>query len=144
MDKKILECLLENGRASYVDIGKELGLSRVSVRERVNRLVDKGVIEKFSVVVDSELVGKEVSAFFEVECEVSYLVKVAETLANNPNVASCYQMTNLNTLHLHVLVEDFQRLEKFMNEELYALEGITRASSQILLRKFKSRTGLKL
>ncbi|RFB17317.1 Lrp/AsnC family transcriptional regulator [Bacillus sp. HNG] len=143
-DKKILELLTINGRMSYVDIGKELGLSRVSIRERVNQLIEKGIIEKFSVVINSEKVGKGVSAFFEVECEPASLVRVAETLANNPSVASCYQMTGPSTLHMHVLVEDFAKLEKFINEELYSLDGITRVESHILLRRFKSRTGLKL
>ncbi|XJZ26553.1 Lrp/AsnC family transcriptional regulator [Bacillota bacterium Lsc_1132] len=144
IDKKILELLSEHGRMSYVDIGKELNLSRVSIRERVNQLWDNGVIEKFSVVINSERVGKNVSAFFEVDCEPASLVRVAETLANNPVVASCYQMTGPSTLHMHVLVEDFARLEQFINEELYSLEGITRVESHILLRRFKSRTGLKL
>ncbi|MEH7224606.1 Lrp/AsnC family transcriptional regulator [Bacillus sp. JJ1566] len=143
-DKKILELLTINGRMSYVDIGKELGLSRVSIRERVNQLIEKGVIEKFSVVINSEKVGKGVSAFFEVDCDPASLVRVAETLANNPSVASCYQMTGPSTLHMHVLVEDFAKLEKFINEELYSLDGITRVESHILLRRFKSRTGLKL
>ncbi|MGP4079361.1 MULTISPECIES: Lrp/AsnC family transcriptional regulator [Bacillaceae] len=144
IDKKILELLTQNGRMSYVDIGKELNLSRVSVRERINQLLKNGVIEKFSVMINSEKVGKNVSAFFEVDCEPNALVKVAEALASNPNVASCYQMTGPSTLHMHVLVNDFIALESFINNELYALEGITRVESHILLRRFKSRAGLKL
>jgi Lrp/AsnC family transcriptional regulator, leucine-responsive regulatory protein len=144
IDRKILEMLIEDGRMSYVDIGKKLNLSRVAVRERVNQLVKRGIIEKFTVVINSEKFGKQVSAFFEVDCEPAYLVEVAQKLAENPNVASCYQMTGPSTLHMHVLVEDFNALEKFINNELYALEGITRVESHILLRRFKSRTGLKL
>jgi Lrp/AsnC family transcriptional regulator, leucine-responsive regulatory protein len=144
IDKKILELLMVNGRMSYVDIGKELNLSRVSVRERVNQLMEDGIIERFTVVINSEKVGKTVSGFFEVDCEPAFLVEVAEKLAQNPNVASCYQMTGPSTLHMHVLVEDFIALEKFINNELYSLEGITRVESHILLRRFKSRSGLKL
>jgi len=144
VDRKILMLLGENGRQSFVDIGKELNLSRVSIRERVNQLIENGVIEKFSVVLNSDKVGMTVSAFFEVDCEPFSLVSVAETLAHNPVVASCYQMTGPSTLHMHVLVEDFARLESFINEELYSLEGITRVESHILLRRFKSRSGLKL
>ncbi|RCW69831.1 Lrp/AsnC family transcriptional regulator [Saliterribacillus persicus] len=143
-DKKILELLAQNGRMSYVDIGKELELSRVAVRERVNQLIDAGVIEGFSAIINSEKVGKKVSAFFEVDCEPASLVNVAESLADNPSVASCYQMTGPSTLHMHVLVEDFTKLESFINEELYSLNGITRVESHILLRRFKSRIGLKL
>nr|WP_307477195.1 Lrp/AsnC family transcriptional regulator [Cytobacillus purgationiresistens] len=144
VDKKILDLLTTNGRLSYVDIGKELGLSRVAVRERVARLVEDGVIEQFTVVINSSKAGKEVSAFFEIDCEPSSLVKVAEGLAENPSVASCYQMTGPSTLHTHVLVDNFEALERFINEELHAFDGITRVESHILLRRFKSRRGLKL
>ncbi|MDL4839189.1 Lrp/AsnC family transcriptional regulator [Aquibacillus rhizosphaerae] len=144
IDNKILELLVEDGRLSYTDIGKELDLSRVAVRSRVNQLTDEGIIEKFTCVVNSEKVGKSVSAFFEVDCEPSYLVEVAENLVNHAAVASCYQMTGPSTLHMHVLVNDFTQLESFINEELYALKGITRVESHILLRRFKSRSGLKL
>jgi Lrp/AsnC family transcriptional regulator, leucine-responsive regulatory protein len=143
-DKKILELLINNGRLSYVDIGKELGLSRVAVRERVNRLIEDEVIEQFTVVINSNKFGKGVSAFFDIDCEPNSLVRVAEALAENPSVASCYQMTGPSTLHTHVLVDDFDALERFINEELYALKGITRVDSHILLRRFKSRRGLKL
>ncbi|SFG25328.1 transcriptional regulator, AsnC family [Halobacillus alkaliphilus] len=143
-DKRILELLIEDGRLSYAEIGKALDLSRVAVRSRVNQLIDCGVIEKFTAVVNSEKVGKKVSAFFEVDCEPRSLVEVAENLANNPYVASCYQMTGPSTLHMHVLVKDFKELESFINNELYALEGITRVESHTLLRRFKSRSGLKL
>lgn len=144
VDKRILEMLTKNGRMSYADIGKELNLSRVSIRERVNQLIKNGVIERFSVVINSEKIGKGVSAFFEVDCEPAFLVDVAQALADNPVVASCYQMTGPSTLHMHVLVDDFVSLEQFINNELYALEGITRVESHILLRRFKSRNGLKL
>jgi Lrp/AsnC family leucine-responsive transcriptional regulator len=143
-DKSIIELLIDNGRLSYVDIGKELNLSRVAVRERIHNLQEDGIIERFTVVVNSEKVGKGVSAFFEVDCEPSSLVSVAEALADISAVASCYQMTGPSTLHMHVLVDDFTDLEKFINEELYALDGITRVESHILLRRFKSRMGLKL
>lgn len=144
IDQRIIEILIENGRMSYVDIGKELNISRVAVRDRVNHLMDNGVIEKFTAVINAEKVGKSVSAFFEVDCEPAFLVEVAQKLADNPSVASCYQMTGPSTLHMHVLVNDFNALEHFINNELYALEGISRVESHILLRRFKSRIGLKL
>lgn len=143
-DQRIIEILIENGRMSYVDIGKELNISRVAVRDRVNHLMDNGIIEKFTAVINAEKVGKSVSAFFEVDCEPAFLVEVAQKLADNPSVASCYQMTGPSTLHMHVLVDDFNALEYFINNELYALEGISRVESHILLRRFKSRLGLKL
>jgi len=144
IDRKIINLLIDNGRLSYVELAEEVGLSRVAVRERVNQLLEAGVIEKFTVVVDSEKFGKTVSAFFEIEVEPSSLEKVALELAENPNVASIYQMTGPSTLHTHVLVDNNMALQKFINENLYALPGILRVESQILLKRYKSRTGMKL
>jgi len=144
IDQKILNLLVEDGRRSYVEIAAELNLSRVAVRDRIRNMKEAGIIEKFTVVINSERVGKGVSAFFEVDCEPSSLVEVAHSLVEIPDVASCYQMTGPSTLHVHVLVEDFPDLERFINEKLYALNGITRVESHVLLRRFKSRTGLKL
>lgn len=144
IDKEILNLLIDDGRLSYTDISKELNISRVAVRARVNQLIEDGIIEKFTAVINSEKYGKNVSAFFEVDCEPKSLVEVAENLASNPLVASCYQMTGPSTLHMHVLVSDFKELEHFINNELYSLDGITRVASHTLLRRFKSKNGLKL
>lgn len=144
IDRKLIDLLTENGRISYVELAKQVGLSSVAVRERVSQLMKEGVIEKFTIVVNSEKYGKNVSAFFEVDVEPKSLVEVAQNLADHPNVASIYQMTGPSTLHMHVLVEDFEKLENFINDELYSVQGITRVESHVLLKRFKSRNGLKL
>ncbi|MEC5423017.1 Lrp/AsnC family transcriptional regulator [Virgibacillus sp. C22-A2] len=144
IDRKLLEELAEDGRLSYVELAEKVGLSRVAVKDRIKNMQDKGVIEKFTVVINSEKFGKKVSAFFEVDVEPKQLQEVAQNLADNPSVASIYQMTGPSTLHMHVLVEDFQMLETFINNELYSVEGITRVESSVILKRFKSRTGYKL
>src|SRR5699024_6766238 len=135
---------IKDGRKSYVELAEIVGLSRVAVKDRVQNLVHSGVIERFTVVINSEKVGQKVSAFFEVDVEPKQLLEVAENLAANTSVASIYQMTGPSTLHMHVLVEDFQKLEEFINRELYSVQGITRVESHVILKRFKSRTGYKL
>lgn len=144
IDKKLLEELVKDGRKSYVELAEIVGLSRVAVKDRINHLQEMGVIEKFTVVINSEKFGRRVSAFFEVDVEPHKLQEVAENLAANPNVASIYQMTGPSTLHMHVLVDDFEDLEVFINKELYSVQGITRVESHVILKRFKSRTGFKL
>ncbi|MUK87608.1 AsnC family transcriptional regulator [Ornithinibacillus sp. L9] len=144
IDKKLIEILADDGRISYVNLAEQVGLSRVAVKDRIHNLMEKGIIEKFTVVVNSEKAGKQISAFFEVEVEPMQLQKVAQNLADNPNVASIYQMTGPSTLHMHVLVEDMKMLETFINDELYSVEGINRIESSVILKRFKSRNGYKL
>ncbi|HLR14357.1 MAG TPA: Lrp/AsnC family transcriptional regulator [Bacillota bacterium] len=144
LDEKLIDELIKDGRASYVDLAKKVGLSRVAVKDRIQQLIDHNVIDRFTVAVNSEKFGKKVSAFFEVDVEPQQLEDVAQNLADNPSVASVYQMTGPSTLHMHVLVEDFQKLETFINNELYSVRGITRVESHVILKRFKSRTGYKL
>lgn len=144
VDQRLVEELIKDGRISYVELAEKVGLSRVAVKDRIQNLIDKGVIENFTVIINSEKFGKKVSAFFEVDVEPKQLQEVAQNLADNSNVASIYQMTGPSTLHMHVLVEDFKMLETFINNELYSVQGITRVESSVLLKRFKSRTGFKL
>lgn len=144
LDERLIEELIKDGRASYVDLAKRVGLSRVAVKDRIQHLMEKDVIEKFTAIINSEKFGKKVSAFFEVDVEPQQLENVAQNLADNPSVASVYQMTGPSTLHMHVLVEDFQKLETFINNELYSVSGITRVESHVILKRFKSRSGYKL
>lgn len=51
IDEKILKILKENSRTTYVDIGRALGLSEGTVRNRVQSLIDSGVISKFTIEV---------------------------------------------------------------------------------------------
>ena len=48
LDQTILRLLIDDGRRSFADIARELGISRVHVRDRVQKMITEGVIEKFT------------------------------------------------------------------------------------------------
>ena len=62
-DKQILSILHEEGRVSYTDLGKRVNLSRVAVQHRIQHLLDAGVIEKFTAVINPAKIGRHVSVF---------------------------------------------------------------------------------
>ncbi|KJS20814.1 MAG: AsnC family transcriptional regulator [Clostridiaceae bacterium BRH_c20a] len=141
LDQKILDLLSEDGRLSYAEIGRKLNLSRVSVRERVTRLIDTGVIERFSVIINPAKVGFNLAAFFEIAVHPNQLHEVAKTLADNKFVLSINQMTGPSTLHVHASLRDNNHLQNFMKDAIYNLPGINSVSSYVLLRGFKSKRG---
>ena len=143
-DRKILEALHENGRISYTDLGKQIGLSRVAVQARISALTEAGVIERFTVVINPAKVGNQVSAFFNVDIEPRSLSEVAERLAKEPEVTSLYHMSGPSTLHMHGIFQNNQALERFMQAKLYTMPGIVRVDCQMLLKRYKSRMGVKL
>jgi Lrp/AsnC family leucine-responsive transcriptional regulator len=54
IDAAIIESLEENSRTSYVEIGKKLGLSEAAVRRRIKKLLDEGIIRKFTIDAKEE------------------------------------------------------------------------------------------
>lgn len=144
VDREIIKALNRNGRISYTDLGKEIGLSRVAVQTRINALMEQGVIERFTAVINPEKIGIQVSAFFNVEVEPKHLQEVAELLAQEHVVTSLYHMTGPSKLHMHALFMDNKEMETFMKEKLYVLPGITSVDSQVLITRYKSRMGMRL
>ncbi|WP_110928919.1 Lrp/AsnC family transcriptional regulator [Bacillus massiliglaciei] len=143
-DKKILDILHEDGRISYTELAKRVDLSRVAVQARINSLVEKEVIEKFTAVINPAKIGVHVSAFFNVEVEPKHLEAVALKLEQDPSVTSLYHMTGPSKLHMHGIFTDNQEMERFLNEKLYAVEGVSSVDCQILIKRYKSRMGMKL
>lgn len=144
MDRRIIKELNRNGRISYTDLAKEIGISRVAIQARINALMEHGVIERFTAVINPEKIGITVSAFFNVEVEPKHLMEVAELLAEEPFVTSLYHMTGPSKLHMHALFADNQEMEHFLKDKLYILPGITSVESQVLIKRYKSRMGMRL
>ncbi|WP_018664965.1 Lrp/AsnC family transcriptional regulator [Heyndrickxia acidiproducens] len=144
IDRHIIQLLNKNGRISFTDLAKEIKLSRVAVQARIHAMVESGVIECFTAVINPEKAGLHLSAFFNVEVEPKYLQEVAENLSKDPAVSSLYHMTGPSKLHMHGLFKDNREMEAFLEKRLYPLPGIMSVDCQILIKRYKSRIGMKL
>lgn len=143
-DKQILSLLHEDGRMSYTDLGKQVGLSRVAVQARIQQLIEAGVIERFTTVINPAKIGIHVSVFFNVEVEPKFLEAVALQLEQETAVTSLYHMTGLSKLHMHGIFQNEQEMEAFLTKKLYPLEGVVSVDCQMLIKRYKSRMGMKL
>ncbi len=66
VDRRIVELLTEDGRISYTDLGKALGMSTSAVHQRVRRLEQRGVVTGYTATVDHRALGRELTAFMSV------------------------------------------------------------------------------
>ncbi|MFP4662559.1 MAG: Lrp/AsnC family transcriptional regulator [Halanaerobiales bacterium] len=139
LDMKLLEELSRDSRISYAELGRKYNLSRVCIRERINNLYEKGIIERFTIVINPEKMGKKLSVFFDIEVRPDSLYQVAEKLAEEDPVINIHMMTGSPTLFVNALLEDHQQLETFLKEKLYPIEDILRVHTNIMLKKFKSQ-----
>ena len=138
LDLKLIKDLAQDSRVSYAELGRKYNLSRVCIRERINNLYEKGIIERFTIVVNPEKLGKRLSVFFDIEVKSNALYKVANELAEEEPVFNVYMMTGSPTLYVNAMIKDHEELEIFLKEKLYSKKDILRVHTNIMLKKFKS------
>ncbi len=140
-DTHIINLLIKNGRASFADIAREIGVSRAYVRQRVQKLVSEGMIEQFTAVINPDKLGKSLSAFLDVKVAPQGIEAIAYELAECPEVVSLYIMSDMKSLHIHTLTNDAEALDRFSREHLFSREYIIDVDCKTLLTRVKNRRG---
>src|SRR5262245_25664876 len=73
IDRGVIGCLMEDGRATYAEVGAEVGLSASAVKRRVDRLLAIGVLRGFTALVDPAVLGWGIEAYVQVHCRGTVL-----------------------------------------------------------------------
>jgi Lrp/AsnC family transcriptional regulator, leucine-responsive regulatory protein len=66
LDRRIVTLLRTDGRMSYTDLGKAMGLSTSAVHQRVRRLEERGVLKGYAALVDYAELGLPLTAFISI------------------------------------------------------------------------------
>lgn len=140
-DVQIIEMLQEDGRMLYKDIAQKAGVSLPTVRTRIQRLVELGVIKKFTVIVDADKILGKVRGVVLLQVNPSDVDKVMAKLASMKEVREVYRTVGSNPLVLKVEAGDLDGLGQLVSEKLSGIEGITGASSLVVTKTGKEEYG---
>ena len=88
LDQKIVRLLIQNARMSYSDIGKEVGISRVAVKTRIQSLEKRGVIEEYTTIINPQKINGAVSCYFEIETVPDTFSQVAHICGSAAGTAA--------------------------------------------------------
>jgi Lrp/AsnC family transcriptional regulator for asnA, asnC and gidA len=132
LDKSILRILQEDGRASYSEIARRLGVPESTVRLRVKKLVERGIIRKFAALINPFKAGYSIVAFIAVDVEPGRIKEAVEKLGKLPEVDVLGIATGAHDILMQVTVKDLQELEDFLIEKLGRIEGIKSTETSIL------------
>ena len=141
LDSALLNILIKDARASFADIARQLGISRAHARTRVQMLVESGVIEQFSAVVNPEKLGKVISTFVDVRVAPAAMDRISEELADCPEVVSLYIMSDLQSLHIHTLTDSYETFDAFVRLRIFNRPEILSVDCKTLLSRVKNRRG---
>ena len=130
--KRIIEQLQEDGRRSYASIAKAVGLSEAAVRQRVQRLLDTGVVQ-IVAVTDPLHVGFERQALIGMNIQGD-VTAVADALAEIPEVDYVVITAGSFDVIAEVVCENDDHLLDLLSSRIRILEGVTGTETFVYLR----------
>ncbi len=142
VDEQLIGLLRANGRASYAELARQVGLSAPAVHERVGKLEGSGVITGYTAVVDPPKVGLGVTALVGViESDQVDDVGLEEAMSALPSVEDCWRTAGSEGYVLKVRVTDIPALEDTISA-LNRIRGVARTRTTVVLStKWEGRHG---
>ena len=143
LDQRIIGLLQMHGRASNVTMARELGVSEGTVRRRLDRLIQDGVI-RITAVPNIEKMGYGATALVGVQTRPGKSDDVAEALARLEEVHYAAVTTGAFDVFIWVGLESAQRLGDFLHTKIAPVEGVQRTETFVNLAIKKRTYGLPL
>lgn len=135
VDKRIIEQLQQDGRRPYTQIAPAVGLSEAAVRQRVQRLIDSGVMQIVGVT-DPKMVGYGRQAMIGLSVDGDTR-KIADAVAALDEVVYVVLTAGSLDLLVEVVVEDDERLLDLLNKKIRTIEGVRDTETFMYLRIHK-------
>ena len=135
-DLKILKGLLADARFSSRQIAKNVGVSVGTVLSRIKRMEDEGIIMGYSVLLDHEKLGYELTVVTEITVSKGRLTETESEIAKITNVCGVYDVTGLTDAIIIAKFRSREDLGKF-TKTLLALPYIERTNTHVVLTTVK-------
>lgn len=142
-DLEILKALQENGRASYSEIAKRLGLSEAAVYTRIQRMIKQGVIKKIQAIIDPEKLGFNLTAIIAVKAQPSKYEQLLNELSKMSEILEIHDVTGDYYCLLKIRVTTRENLAKLL-DRIGSMEGVLSTDTRIVLRTIKESYTLPL
>lgn len=147
IDKKILMLLQHNSTLTYKEIAQKINLSLSPVHDRIKRLEQEGVIEKYVGILNKKMLGAGLTVFSQVTLirqtrEVSQIFDIA--IKQLPEVVECNFVSGSFDYLLKIIVADMESYHNFHQMKLSTIEGVSLINSFFVMSEVKSTTEIML
>ena len=136
LDKKILSILSKNARIAFKDVAAECGVSRAAIHQRVQHLMENGVITGSGFDVNPKSLGYSTCTYVGLNLERgSMYKKVVERLEDIPEVVECHFTTGPYTMLVKAYACDNEQLMDLLNNRLQTIPGVVSTETLISLEQ---------
>ena len=135
-DRRIISVLQSDARASMRSIAERAGVSLGTVSNRVRRLEDAGVIRGYSVQLDPELSGWELTVVIGLRIQKGRLIEIQEKIAKDPRVYGVYDVTGDFDSMVIARARDRSDLDD-LSKNVMSVDGVERSVTHLVLNTVK-------
>jgi DNA-binding Lrp family transcriptional regulator len=136
IDDKILEKLNENARKSYREIARELNISLTTVSNRIKRMEDEKIIERYIPLINQEKIGYDLTAVINVKISHGKLLQVQEKISKDKHVSGVYDITGDWDSLIIAHFKDRRDLNGFIKGVL-SMNNVEKTNTQLVLNIVK-------
>jgi Lrp/AsnC family transcriptional regulator, regulator for asnA, asnC and gidA len=136
LDKRILMLLQANCRLSFAELSRELGVAEATVRFRVNRLVNNGVITRFAALLDPAKVGLKVTGAILLKIDPAYLEEACKQLVSFSETQYLFQSTGEYDVVSVIAARDMEHLND-LTKRTKTIPGVKDARVSVTTRFLK-------
>lgn len=140
-DAKILRALQRDARFPLKEVAREARVSVPTVRARIKRLTDLGVIKGFTVYIDPKRLTGRVTAFVYLKARPESIDQIKKSLMDRDEITSIYHTAGEHQLTVKLEVPDIRVLEDFLVHTLTELPGVESYSSSLIVETAKELYG---
>jgi len=137
IDRRIVRSLLADARTPSQQIAKEFNVHPSTVAYRIRKLLESGVIKKFSISVDWRKLGKNVEAAILIDAAQRDVRKLAEHLSSLDEVIEVHSVAGYHDLLIMVVTTDMDEFRRFLEDKLGKIPQIEKINTAIVMEDFK-------
>ena len=134
LDRQILNIITKNARIPFKDIAEDCEVSRAAIHQRVQRLIDTGVIVGSGYHVNPKTLGYQTCTYIGIKLEKgSMYATVVPELEKIPEVVECHFTTGPYTMMVKLYAKDNEDLMDLLNGKIQSIKGVMSTETLISL-----------
>ena len=136
LDRKILGILSLNARIPCKDVAAECGVSRAAIHQRVQHLIENGVIVGSGFHVNPKSLGYTTCTYVGLNLERGSMYReVVERISSIPEVIECHFTTGSYTMLVKLFAKDNEQLMDLLNNKIQSIPGVVSTETLISLEQ---------
>jgi Lrp/AsnC family transcriptional regulator for asnA, asnC and gidA len=133
-DINIIKELEKDGRMAFSAIAANLKISNTMVHQRINRLMEQGIIGGIKPIIQEKKIGYDWASFTGITLNKdSDSDRIIQALKDIPEITECYYVTGSFTLYIKIIAKNHEHMRKILYEKIDSIPGIAKTDSIIEL-----------